>query len=103
MDIVLIWIVMALACGMVASLKGRSFVLSLLGGLLVWPLVLLYQLVKPGAKAPPPASPGPEPFVADGALRGAPFQRNADGTVTVLLNGAPVRFRSAQAAEEALL
>ena len=47
MELLLLWIVMAVVCGIVANSKGYSFMAYFLGGLLLWPIALTIAIVKP--------------------------------------------------------
>jgi hypothetical protein len=44
----------------------------------------------------------PEPFLADGVINGNAYREERDGSVIVVLNGSPVKFRNKAAAEAAL-
>lgn len=96
MEYLLFWLMLAVICGMVASSKGRSFLLYFLGGLLLWPIVLVAAII-----AKPKAVPAPA-FAADGLVGRHIYRRQKDGSVIVLLDGREVRFASLALAEAAL-
>jgi hypothetical protein len=125
MEILFVWILMALICGLVGSSKGGSFFLFLLGGLILWPLVLVVAILRKDTRLPeavpvrlihssslPVAAPErawqietlpvKDEFLADGIIANRPYRLNADHTVTIMMQGAPVRFRSLEAARDAL-
>ncbi|UNJ22089.1 hypothetical protein [Microcystis phage vB_MweS-yong2] len=127
MELIVFWIIMAIICGMVASSKNRSFFAYFLGGLFVWPIVLVAAiLAKPRADGPSPeavagaqwraqqlphgAPPSPAradavgstaPFRADGMIGRYPF-RAAGDSVILLMEGREVAFASRAAAVQAL-
>lgn len=113
MELILLWLVMAIICGMVASSKNRSFFLYFLGGLILWPIVLVAAILgKPRAEKPNPfdypaekAQPQPAPgapFVADGMIGTHPYRREGDAVV-VLINGTQVRFDSYETARREIV
>jgi hypothetical protein len=111
MELILLWLVMAIICGMVASSKNRSFFLYFLGGLLFWPIVLVAAiLAKPRAENRPgpfdypaePAKPVPAldaPFAADGMIGQNPYRRDGDAVI-VLIGTTQVRFASYETARK---
>ncbi len=106
MELLLFWVMMAIICAIVGSSKGRSGFLYFLGGLLCWPIVLVVAMVakdkritvEPTMQSPPPLPAQATEFHADGIINQRPYRQNADGSVTVMMQGQPVRFRSIEEA-----
>jgi hypothetical protein len=110
MELLLFWVIMAVICGIVAASKNRSFFLYFMGGLFLWPIVLVVALVaRPegehselaikaaaaeAARLPPP--PPADTFRPNGAVGGRPALRQGV-IITVMLDGRPVQFPDAGA------
>jgi hypothetical protein len=107
MEILFIWIIMAFICGMVASSKNRSFFMYFLGGLLLWPIVLVAAILAKPLTGQEPSmfdamrdEPAPQPaqiqgtaFEAHGMIGPNPYRRDGEAVI-VLIGGAQVRFES---------
>ena len=113
MELLILWVVMAIICGMVASSKNRSFFMYFMGGLLLWPIVLVAAiLAKPRAENTPGPFDYPEeprkpetapgaPFAADGMIGPNPYRQDGDAVI-VLIGATPVRFDSYEKARAAI-
>ena len=54
MEIILLWIVMAVVCGVVGNSKGRSFFAYFAGGILCWPIALTVAICAKNKEAEGP-------------------------------------------------
>lgn len=93
MELLIFWIIMAAICAIIARSKGLSGTAYFLGGLILWPIVLVVALVKP-RKA---AQARPQP---DGIVGGAPFWlvgKGRNASVEALIDGHMIQFRSKEA------
>lgn len=89
MGLVIFWIVMAAICAIIARSKGRSGLAYFLGGLALWPIVLVVAIVKPRAghlkgnvREQPHGVIGGMPFWFVGHAKNAPVDALVQGTMT---------------------
>jgi hypothetical protein len=87
MEILVIWIVVAIVGAIIAGNKGRSS-----GGwfflcLLLTPLAILVLLALPSLKEPPQ-------FEAEALYKGTPYRAKANGHIDAILPGGEVVFRN---------
>ena len=88
-----LWVIMAIVSAMVAASKGRSFVLFLLYGLLLWPIALTHAIIlrRPAEKRD-----------IIGVIRGTPYWKGKRGRYCAAINGTECEFRSLDMLEAAL-
>jgi hypothetical protein len=127
MEIFLVWFVFAFLVAIAASSRGRSGAAWFLISAVLSPLVgLILVLVLPNLRheqllqtlagrgpAPPRASLGGKatrvsidrsdrPFTPDGVYAGAPYRAERDGSITAMMSGGLVVFRSVEQFQAAM-
>jgi hypothetical protein len=127
MEFVLFWLIFAFVVAVAASARGRSGAAWFLVSIVLSPLIgLILVLVLPNLRheqllhtlagrsaAPPRASLGGKatrvsidrsdrPFTPDGIYAGAPYRAERDGSVTAMMSGGIVAFRSVEQFQAAM-
>lgn len=103
MEIVFFWIVFAVIVGVGANTRGRDPVGWVLLAIVISPvlagLLLLALPRRAGPIAAVAAPPGPVPdvFEPESVYGGVPYRTSPDGSIDALMQGARVRFASADA------
>lgn len=114
MGILIIAVLIGLIPALIAQSKGRSFVLWWIYGAALFIVALPHSLLmssEQGSNADlkqralensASRVPQPEPdFIADGVHAGIPFRNEIDGSVSAMIDGRVVRFRSLDALKSA--